>query len=208
MQVIWRFLLILLMICLNLVVIGLISFIIQNFYNCFVFLVHYYGCFLDRCLFYLKLQIRLKAFCSHEVCFSSFDQKKTSSMHRDPFSIIAMAPRGTFELCCVYIAQLMTHAAIYTLPFTLQLRYKSLDILQRITKGQKVHISSHDRPYTKTKIIFTCILITITETSFCNNNMLQTRFRITRTFIYKSQKVGSVIRSRFRLKVHFNWTFC
>ena len=55
-----------------------------------------------------------------------------------------MTPRGTFGLCCVHIAQLMTQAAIYTLPFTLQLCYKPLGILQRVTKSQKVHISSHD----------------------------------------------------------------
>ena len=45
---------------------------------------------------------------------------------------------------CVHIAQLMTHPAVYTLPFTLQLCYKRLDILQRVTKSQKIHISSHD----------------------------------------------------------------
>ena len=58
------------------------------------------------------------------------------------FSIIAMTPRGTFELYCVYIAQLMTHTVIYTIPLTLQLCYKPLGILQRVTKSQKVHISS------------------------------------------------------------------
>ena len=55
-----------------------------------------------------------------------------------------MTPRGTLGLCCVHIAQLMTHPAIYTLPFTLQLCYKPLGILQRVTKSQKVHISNHD----------------------------------------------------------------
>ena len=55
-----------------------------------------------------------------------------------------MTPRGTLRLCCVHIAQLMTHPAVYTLPFTLQLCYKPLGILQRVTKSQKVHISSHD----------------------------------------------------------------
>ena len=54
-----------------------------------------------------------------------------------------MTPRGTLGLC-VHIAQLMTHPAIYTLPFTLQLCYKPLGILQRVTKSQKVHISIHD----------------------------------------------------------------
>ena len=63
---------------------------------------------------------------------------------KQPFDIIAMTPRGTLGLCCVHIAQLMTHPAVYTLPFTLQLRYKPLSILQRVTKSQKVHISGHD----------------------------------------------------------------
>ena len=55
-----------------------------------------------------------------------------------------MTPRGTLGSCCVHIAQLMTHPAVYTLPFTLQLCYKPPGILQRVTKSQKVHISSHD----------------------------------------------------------------
>ena len=55
-----------------------------------------------------------------------------------------MTPRGTVGLCCVHIAQLMTHSGICTLPFTLQLCYKPLGILQRVTKSQKGHTSSHD----------------------------------------------------------------
>ena len=55
-----------------------------------------------------------------------------------------MTPRGTLGLFCVHIAQLMTHSSVYTLPFTLQFCYKPLGILQRITKSQRVHISSHD----------------------------------------------------------------
>ena len=55
-----------------------------------------------------------------------------------------MTPIGTLGLSCVHIAQLVTHVAVYTLTFTLQLRYKPLGILQRITKSQKGHISSHD----------------------------------------------------------------
>ena len=55
-----------------------------------------------------------------------------------------MTSRGTLGLCCVHIVQLMTYPAIYTLPFTLQLTYKPLGILQRIIKSQNVHISSHD----------------------------------------------------------------
>ena len=63
---------------------------------------------------------------------------------KQPFDIIAMTPRGILGLCCVHILQLMIHTAIYTLSFTLQLCYKPLGILQRVTKSQKVHISSHD----------------------------------------------------------------
>ena len=55
-----------------------------------------------------------------------------------------MTPRGTLGLCCAHIAKLVTHAAVYTLPFTLQLCYKPLGILQRVTKSQKVYISNHD----------------------------------------------------------------
>ena len=55
-----------------------------------------------------------------------------------------MTTRRTLGLCCVHIAQLIAHPAIYTLPFTLQLCYKPLGILQKVTKSQKVHISDHD----------------------------------------------------------------
>ena len=34
---------------------------------------------------------------------------------------------------------------VYTLPFPLQLSYKPLGILQRVTKSEKVHISRHDK---------------------------------------------------------------
>ena len=55
-----------------------------------------------------------------------------------------MTQRGTLGLYRVHIAQLMTHPAIYTLTFTLQLCYKPLGIPQRVTKSQKVYISNHD----------------------------------------------------------------
>ena len=55
-----------------------------------------------------------------------------------------MTPRGTFGLSCVHIAQLVTHPAVCTLPFNLQLCYKPLGMLQKVTKSQKVRISSHD----------------------------------------------------------------
>ena len=55
-----------------------------------------------------------------------------------------MTPRGTLGLCCVHIAQLVTRPAVYTLSFTLKLCYKPLGMLQRVTKSQKVHVSSHD----------------------------------------------------------------
>ena len=63
---------------------------------------------------------------------------------KQPFDIIPMTPRGTLGLCCIHIAQLMTHPAIYTLLFTLQLCYRPLGILQKVTNSQKVHISTHD----------------------------------------------------------------
>ena len=56
---------------------------------------------------------------------------------KKPFDIIAMTPRGTLGLCCVHIAQLMTHPAVYTLPFTFQLCYKPLGILQRVTRVKR-----------------------------------------------------------------------
>ena len=55
-----------------------------------------------------------------------------------------MTPRGTLGLFYVYITQLMIHPTVYTLPFTLQLRYKPLDIMQGVAKSPKVHISSHN----------------------------------------------------------------
>ena len=63
---------------------------------------------------------------------------------KQPFDIIAMTPRGILGLCFVHIAQLTTHPAVYKLPFTLQLCYKPLGILQRVTKSQNVYRSSHD----------------------------------------------------------------
>ena len=71
-----------------------------------------------------------------------------------------MTPRGTLGLCSVYIVQLMTHTAIYTLLFTLQLCSKPLGTLQRVTKSQRVHVSSHDRFYTKTKNYFLYMFVT------------------------------------------------
>ena len=52
--------------------------------------------------------------------------------------------RGTLWLCGVHIRQLMPHSPFFTLPFILHLCYKSLAILQRVTKSQKVHFLSHD----------------------------------------------------------------
>ena len=60
---------------------------------------------------------------------------------KQPFDIKAMTLRGTIGLCCV---QFVTDPVVYTLPFTLQLCYKPLGILQRVTKSQKVYISSDD----------------------------------------------------------------
>ena len=55
-----------------------------------------------------------------------------------------MIPWETLRLCCAHIVQLMAHPALYILPFTLQLCYKPLVILQRATKNQNVHTSNHD----------------------------------------------------------------
>ena len=49
-----------------------------------------------------------------------------------------MTPRQTLGLCCVHIAQIVIHPAVYTLPFTLQPCYRPLGILQRVTKSQNV----------------------------------------------------------------------
>ena len=69
-----------------------------------------------------------------------------------------MTPRGTLGLCCVHILPceriplvilrshlpIMTHSAVFTLLFILELCYKPLGILQSVTKSQKVHFSSND----------------------------------------------------------------
>ena len=51
-----------------------------------------------------------------------------------------MKSRGTFGLCYI-----MTRSTLQKLPFTMQLCYSSLGILQRMTKSQKVCRSRHDR---------------------------------------------------------------
>ena len=112
--------------------------------------------FLFCCLRYaLSFLIKEENFCLLHFLFNSKQHLlfKANKIHRDKifFDIIAMTPRGTLGLCCVYIAQLITHTAIYTLPFTLQLCYKPLDVGQRVTKSQSVHTSSHDKLYTKSK---------------------------------------------------------
>ena len=94
-----------------------------------------------------------------------------------------MTPRGTLGLCGVYITQLMTHTAIYKLPFTLQLCYKPLGILQRITESQRVHISSHNRRYTKAKHIFTPNTKKVTENWFSNKIVVQVKFCFKRTLV-------------------------
>ena len=39
---------------------------------------------------------------------------------KQPFDVIGITSRGNPGLCCVYIAQLMTHPTDYTLRFILQ----------------------------------------------------------------------------------------
>ena len=51
--------------------------------------------------------------------------------------------RGTLWLCYVYIPHLMTHSAVYTLPFILQLCYKPLGIQQKVIKGQNSNNGLH-----------------------------------------------------------------
>ena len=36
----------------------------------------------------------------------------------ETFDFIAITPRGTFGVCCVHLAKLITYAPTYTLPFT------------------------------------------------------------------------------------------
>ena len=62
-----------------------------------------------------------------------------------PLDIIILIPRETLGMYCFHIVQLMTHTAVQTLSFTLQLCYKPLGIPQRVTKNQKVYISIHNR---------------------------------------------------------------
>ena len=76
-----------------------------------------------------------------------------------------------------------------------------------------------------TKIMFTCILITVTEKWFCNNTRVQAKFRINQTFILQVTenwfcnkiaaqakspflmnfytKISSIIKQRFKLKISF-----
>ena len=63
---------------------------------------------------------------------------------KQPFDIIARTTRRTLVLCYVHIAKLLSNPAVYSLPFTLQLCYKPLGILQMVNKSQKVRISGHD----------------------------------------------------------------
>ena len=51
--------------------------------------------------------------------------------------------RNPWVMLCPYYP-INDSPAIYTIPLTLQLCYKPLGILQRVTKNQKVHISDHD----------------------------------------------------------------
>ena len=68
--------------------------------------------YLDSC--FIMHDGQVKKYCH----FADFGQVKEPlqcvKIQYNPFSIIVMTPRGTFELCCVYTAQLMTHTAIYT----------------------------------------------------------------------------------------------
>ena len=87
---------------------------------------------------------------------------------KQPFDIIAMTPRGTLGLCCVHISQLVTHATVYTLPFTLQLSYKPLGILQRITKS---HVMMYCKNFTTSTLLDIGVKV-FSEWGYRNKNFL------------------------------------
>ena len=76
--------------------------------------------------------------------YKPFDNIKDLSKRTFWYKAKGVTKRNPWVMLCSH-RQLMTHSAIYTLPFTLQLRCcKPLDILQWETKNHKVHISNDD----------------------------------------------------------------
>ena len=55
-----------------------------------------------------------------------------------------MTPGGNLRLSCFHIVHLMTHLDIKKALFSLHFCYKPFKIPQRVTKSQKIHISSHN----------------------------------------------------------------
>ena len=85
-----------------------------------------------------KTQIEKKESPQYKLCNNIADLSIRSFWYHNSDT------KGNPWVMFVDIAQLMTHPAIYTTPFTLQLCYKPLAILQRVTKSQKVLKSDHD----------------------------------------------------------------
>ena len=67
---------------------------------------------------------------------------------KQPFDIIAMILREILGLCCVHFAQLITHPAAYTLPYTLH--FSSDDVLPNFIKFKYQVIIYHKNFVTST----------------------------------------------------------
>ena len=70
--------------------------------------------------------------------FDNYEQIKFLwDRNKDIFAhdIRILIPKGTLGLCCIHMAQLITHTAVMQKLFTLQLCYKPFGILQRVTKS-------------------------------------------------------------------------
>ena len=64
-----------------------------------------------------------------------------------------LIPKGTLGLCCAHIAQLITDTAIFHMAVYLAVMLlKLLDILERVTKSQKVHHISNEKTEKKKKL--------------------------------------------------------
>ena len=112
------------------------------------------------------------------------------------FYIITMTPWGTLKLCCVRIAQLITFSAIYALPCTLRLCYKSFTILQRVNNSQKVHISSHDELQKFYKIDFAW---------HRSQGLLREEFPSSRVLVFSLRTIMNPFPGIWEPKYHIKW---
>ena len=112
------------------------------------------------------------------------------------FYIITMTPWGTLKLCCVRIAQLITFSAIYALPSTLRLCYKSFTILQRVNNSQKVHISSHDELQKFYKIDFAW---------HRSQGLLREEFPSSRVLVFSLRTIMNPFPGIWEPKYHIKW---